>query len=71
MKQNNMEKEKKEPLKLQGAKHGTIRQKMMSFKLDNDNALWLDTKPNKGRYINNLIRADRLRDIQQPKVEPK
>lgn len=38
---------------------GLVTQKMMSFMLDNDNALWLDSMPNKGRYINELIRIDR------------
>lgn len=42
---------------------GLITQKMMSFRLDNDNALWLDSIPNKGRYINELIRIDRYNDF--------
>ena len=44
--------------KLEGAKHGTIRQKMMSFKLDLELVEWLDKQDNKGRYINELIRND-------------
>lgn len=47
--------------KCPGIKRGVVRQKLMSFRLDNDNALWLDFHPNKGRYINDLIRADRNR----------
>ena len=44
------------------AKRGQANQKMISFRLDLDNELWLNTQPNKGRYINDLIRADRLFD---------
>ena len=43
------------------AKRGETSQKMMSFRLDQENEFWLSSFPNKGRYINNLIRADRLR----------
>ena len=43
------------------AKRGETNQKMMSFRLDQENEYWLSSFPNKGRYINNLIRADRLR----------
>lgn len=43
---------------------GLVTQKMMSFRLDNDNALWLDSIPNKGRYINELIRIDRYNDFR-------
>lgn len=53
-----MSKEEKQRVRFEGAKHGTIRQKMMSFRLDNDLEEWLASKPNKGRYINDLIRAD-------------
>lgn len=41
------------------ARKGTRSQTMMTFRLDNENALWLATKPNKGRYINELIAKDR------------
>lgn len=37
-------------------------QKMMTFRADNENVEWLNTKPNKGRYINDLIKADREND---------
>lgn len=40
-------------------KHGVITQKMMSFKCDLENVAWLELQPNKGRYINDLIAADR------------
>lgn len=42
---------------------GFVTQKMMSFRLDNDNALWLESLPNKGCYINELIRIDRYNDF--------
>lgn len=38
---------------------GKASQKMMSFRLDIENIEYLNTKPNKGRYINDLISADR------------
>lgn len=38
---------------------GERGQKMMSFRLDFENAEYLNTLPNKGRYINELIAADR------------
>lgn len=36
-------------------------QKMMSFRVDARLLAWLNSKPNKGRYINNLIAADMKR----------
>lgn len=45
------------------AKRGTREQKMMTFLLDNDNILWLESQPNKGRYINELIRKERNKDL--------
>ena len=42
---------------------GVVTQKMMSFRLDNDNALWLESQDNKGRYLNDLIRLDRKNDL--------
>lgn len=56
-----MAEEKKERIKRKFAPAGERSQKMMSFRLDRENEFWLSTMPNKGRYINNLIRADRLR----------
>lgn len=56
-----MEEEKKERTRRRYAKRGETSQKMMSFRLDQENEFWLSSFPNKGRYINNLIRADRLR----------
>ena len=40
--------------------HGKTTQKMMTFRCDNDNLEWLQSKPNKGRYINELIARDRI-----------
>lgn len=61
-----MEKEKAEKtrIKREYAKRGCSNQKMMSFRLDNENAEWLLKKPNKGRYINELIAKDRQGSTQ-------
>lgn len=56
-----MSEEKQERIKRKFAPKGERSQKMMSFRLDQENEFWLSTMPNKGRYLNNLIRADRLR----------
>ena len=56
-----MSEEKQERTRRRYAKRGETSQKMMSFRLDQENEFWLSSFPNKGRYINNLIRADRLR----------
>lgn len=40
------------------APDGQKSQKMMAFRVDNDLLDWLNSQPNKGRYINDLIRAD-------------
>lgn len=50
----------KELIRKGGNTRGVITQKMVSFKLDNDNLEWLQMQPNKGRYINSLIERDRL-----------
>ena len=49
----------KELIRKGGNTRGVITQKMVSFKLDNDNLEWLQMQPNKGRYINDLIARDR------------
>lgn len=49
----------KELVRKGGNTRGVITQKMVSFKLDNDNLEWLQMQPNKGRYINSLIERDR------------
>lgn len=53
----------KELIRKGGNTRGVITQKMVSFKLDNDNWEWLDMQPNKGRYINSLIERDRKAKI--------
>ena len=55
-----METEKKQVgrLKRAYAAKGSRNQKMISFRLDNEVAAWLEQQPNKGRYINELIAAD-------------
>ena len=49
----------KELIRRGGNTRGVITQKMVSFKLDNDNLEWLQMQPNKGRFINSLIERDR------------
>lgn len=51
--------EKKERTRKEYAPKGERSQKMMTFRVDMDNVPWLETKTNKGRYINELIAADR------------
>ena len=40
-------------------KRGEKSQKLIAFRADIDLLEWLNSQPNKGRYINNLIRADK------------
>jgi len=49
----------KEKVRKGGQTQGVRTQKMMSFRVDNENWEWLETKANKGRYINELIRRDK------------
>lgn len=53
----------KELIRKGGNTRGVITQKMVSFKLDNDNLEWLQMQPNKGRYINALVERDRKEKI--------
>lgn len=55
-----MEQEQKEATRVRKtyAKNGERSQKMMAFRCDNDLLEWLTSQSNKGRYINDLIRAD-------------
>ena len=52
-----MKEEKKQERK-KGRVNGAITQKVYSFRLDGDLIDWLYRQPNKGRYINDLIRND-------------
>lgn len=56
-----MENENKQSgrLRREYAPRGQKSQKMVTFRLDLENEEWLARQPNKGRYINNLIAADR------------
>ena len=41
------------------APKGTRTQRLFTFRLDDENADWLYSQVNRGRYINDLIKADR------------
>lgn len=49
----------KERMRKAYAPKGERSQKMMSFRVDNEISDWLNQQPNKGRYINDLIAADK------------
>ena len=49
----------KEPIRKEGRAKGIITQKMVTFRCDVENLDWLDHQANKGRYLNDLIAADR------------
>lgn len=53
-----MEKNEKSQERKKGRVNGAITQKVYSFRLDGDLIDWLSRQPNKGRYINDLIRDD-------------
>lgn len=53
-----MEKNEKSQERKKGRVNGSITQKVYSFRLDGDLIDWLSRQPNKGRYLNNLIRDD-------------
>ena len=53
------EKKEKEYVRKAYAPKGERTQKLVTFRCDNDNVIWLESQPNKGRYINNLIEKDR------------
>lgn len=52
-------KEEQQRMRRAYAAKGERNQKMMSFRVDNENLDWLEQQPNKGRYINELIVRDR------------
>lgn len=54
--------EQENRIKKEGIKRGARTQKAMAFRLDNDLAEWVSSHANKGRYINDLIRADKARN---------
>lgn len=53
------EKNEKEYVRKAYAPRGERSQKMVTFRCDNENITWLESQTNKGRYLNNLIEADR------------
>lgn len=53
-----MEKNEKSQERKKGRVNGSRTQKVYSFRLDGDLIEWLYRQPNKGRYLNNLIRDD-------------
>lgn len=53
------EKNEKEYVRKAYAPRGERSQKMVTFRCDNENVMWLESQTNKGRYLNNLIEADR------------
>lgn len=61
MKQKNDEQEK-ERTRREYASKGTRSQKMMAFRLDLENIEYLNTKVNKGRFINELIATARAQE---------
>lgn len=61
MKKQNEEQEK-ERIRREYASKGTRSQKMMAFRLDLENIEYLNTKPNKGRFINELIATARTQE---------
>lgn len=52
------------------APNGERGQKPFAFRLDNENVEWLNQQPNKGRYINELIAADRNRTSGNSEKKP-
>lgn len=55
------EKEEKTRVRKEYNKVGSS-QKMMSFRVDNELLDWLQSRGNKGRYINDLVRADMMKN---------
>lgn len=58
-----MEKQEKELVRKGGNAKGVRTQKMISFRLDNENEEWLQQQQNKGRYINELIKKDKEKQL--------
>lgn len=47
------------------AARGEKAQTMMSFRLDYENAQYLSTKPNKGRFINELLARESAKEQEE------
>lgn len=60
-----MEKQETPRIRKAYGKTGERTQKMVSFRCDNDILDWLNSHLNKGRYINDLIAADKKRQTGQ------
>lgn len=54
------QKEETQRTRREYAANGERNQTMMSFRLDKELSDWLSQQGNKGRYINNLIKADMM-----------
>lgn len=52
------EKEKKKVERKKGRVNGKVTQVMTSFRVDADVVDYLKSKPNRGRYLNDLVRTD-------------
>lgn len=63
------ETETRERVRKAYAPDGVKAQKMVTFRLDLENLAWLNQQRNKGRYINQLIEADRQRAGSQRGAE--
>lgn len=44
-------------------KRGTVTQKMVTFRCDLANIEYLESKPNKGRFLNELLEEARKRGV--------
>lgn len=56
-------KEEKKRVRKAYAADGERSQKMMTFRCDLENMEWLQLQNNKGRYLNELISADKMKKI--------
>ena len=61
--------EEKDRVRKEYAPAGTRGQKHIAFRCDFENIEWLYQQPNKGRYINNLIRDDRQKRKSESQKE--
>lgn len=68
MKKQNEEQEK-ERIRREYASKGNRSQKMMAFRLDLENIDYLNTKANKGRFINELIATARAQEQGESESE--